>query len=72
MEKYRNIFGQLEYRRGAFFVTKKRDISAQYAVLKWDAWTVTDALIFPVWDKPVFDSFIQAVRFLKENINDLF
>ena len=74
--KYRNVFGDLEYELGDFFVLNRKGGTGKYAVLKRGFWTVTD----PMWcpggvafgDRPpLFDSFIQAVRWLKENVNDL-
>jgi hypothetical protein len=70
--KHHDIFGRLEYRRGPFYVTKKRDIRAKYTVLKKGAWTTSDAILIPSWDSPVFDSFIQAARFLAAHEKDLF
>lgn len=64
--KHRNIFGRLEYKKGAFFVEKKPDINAKYKILRFDdnAVMVTDAVMMPFLDLPVFDSFIQAARYL--------
>lgn len=64
--KNRNIFGRLEYKKGAFFVEKKKDINAKYKILRYDsnAVMVTDAVMMPFLDLPEFDSFIQAARYL--------
>ena len=71
--KNRNIFGRLEYKKGAFFVEKKPDVNAKYKILRYDsnAVMVTDAVMMPLFDVPVFDSFVRAVRFLRDNYADL-
>ena len=73
--KYRNVFGELEYTLGDFFVLHRTGSTGKYVILKREPWYVTDAWIVYfdiIADKtPEFDSFIQAVRYLKENINDL-
>ena len=71
--KNRNIFGRLEYKKGAFFVEKKPDINAKYKILRYDsnAVMVTDAVMMPLFDVPVFDSFVRAARFLRDNYADL-
>lgn len=71
--KHRNIFGRLEYKKGAFFVEKKPDVNAKYKILRYDsnAVMVTDAIMMPFWDLPEFDSFMQAARFLRDNFSDL-
>ena len=81
--KYRNVFGDLEYELGDFFVLNRKDGTGKYAVSKRESscigrsfWIVDD----PMWcpggvafgDRPPrFDSFIQAVSWLKANVNDL-
>ena len=73
--KYRNVFGELEYELGDFFVLHRTGSTGKYVILKREPWKVTDAWISSdgiLFDRtPLFDSFIQAVRFLKENIKDL-
>lgn len=69
--KHRNIFGRLEYKKGAFFVEKKPDVNARYYILKNETWYKRRAAMFPLFDVPVFDSFIQAARFLRDNFSDL-
>lgn len=73
--KYRNVFGELEYTLGDFFVLHRTGNTGKYAILKREPWKVTDAWLSIdgiLFDRtPRFDSFIQAVRYLKENINDL-
>ena len=71
--KNRNIFGRLEYKKGAFFVEKKPDVNAKYKILRYDsnAVMVTDAVMMPLFDVPVFDSFVRAARFLLDNYADL-
>ena len=69
--KNRNIFGRLEYKKGAFFVEKKTDVNARYYILKNETWYKTRAAMYPLFDVPVFDSFIQAARFLHNNFADL-
>lgn len=75
MMRYRDAFGELQYELGDFFVPHRKGGTGKYVILKREAWYVTDAWIITegvLFDKvPVFDSFIQAVRFLKENIKDL-
>ena len=78
MSKYRNIFGELEYSVKAdngdtFRVTRVK--CGKYTVTRYNpaACVVYRAARMPLWDiVPIFDSWIQAVKFLKENINDLF
>ncbi len=69
--KNRNIFGRLEYKKGAFFVEKKPDVNAKYCILKNEPWYVTSAALYPFFDVPVFDSFVRAARFLRDNYKDL-
>lgn len=73
--KYKNVFGELEFKLGAFFVPHRTGGTGKYAILKRMPWYVMDAYIVygnNFWEKvPVFDSWIQAVRFLKENYKDL-
>lgn len=69
--EYRNIFGRLEYKKGAFSVEKKTDVNAKYYITKTEAWYKTSAAMFPFFDVPVFDSFIKAARFLHDNYEDL-
>lgn len=73
MEKYRDVFGNLEYELGDFFVPHRTGNTGQYRILKHEPWYVTDARYnYNLWDTvPPFDSFIQAVRYLKENIGNL-
>ena len=73
--KHRNIFGELEFELKDYFVPH-RAVNGKYSILKRKPYYVTDAYVLYddifLWDKaPVFDSWIQAVRFLKENINNL-
>ncbi len=73
--KYRNVFGEIEYTLGNFFVPHRVGCDGRYAILKREAWSVTDA--YQIFDNIImeqmmpFDSFIQAVRFLKENVENL-
>lgn len=71
--KYKNVFGELEYKLGDFFVPHRTGCTGQYRILKHMPWYVTDAVFANnIWDAvPPFDSWIQAVRFLKENYKDL-
>ena len=73
MEKYRNVFGELEYELGDFFVPHRTGNTGQYRILKHEPWYVTDARYADAfWDTvPPFDSWIQAVRYLKENVGKL-
>ena len=73
--KYKNVFGELEFNLDNFFVPH-RAVNGKYSILKHEPWYVTDAYI--MWEHtefiertPLFDSWIQAVKFLKENIKDL-
>ena len=69
----RNVFGELEFELGSFFVPHRTGCPGKYCILKHDAWAVTDAVFADnIWERtPLFDSWIQAVRFLKENHKDL-
>lgn len=73
--KYHNVFGELEYELGKFFVPHRTGCTGQYSILKREPWYVTDAyiLIDGVLCEQVmpFDSWIQAVRYLKRNFSDL-
>ena len=73
MKVYKNIFGELEYELGKFFVPHRTGCTGQYKILKREPWYVTDAVFNnDIWDAvPPFDSWIQAVRFLKEHIDEL-
>lgn len=66
---YRNVFGDLEFELGNFFVPH-RAVNGKYSILKHEPWYVTDARLADLpFDNevPPFDSWIQAVRFLKNN-----
>ena len=75
--KYKDAFGQMEYTLGDFFVMHRTGSTGKYSILKREPWKVTDPMWIedddlPFWDKPpLFDSFIQAVRWLKEHISEL-
>lgn len=75
MKTYKNIFGELEFELGAFFVPHRTGMTGKYRILKHEAWYVTDACIMigdNFWETiPPFDSWIQAVKFLKENYKEL-
>lgn len=65
-----------EYTLGHFFVDRRADNAGKYRILKRESYYVTDAYIIndssTWWERtPAFDSWIQAVRFLKENKKDL-
>ena len=70
---HRNVFGELEFELGDFFVPHRTGCTGKYAILKHEPWYVTDARWAELpWDElPRFDSWIQAVNFLKKNIKDL-
>lgn len=70
---HRNVFGELEFELGDFFVPHRVGNTGQYRILKHMPWCVTDAVFADMpWDNvPPFDSWIQAVRFLKEHIDEL-
>ena len=74
MSRWRNVFGDLEFELGAFFVPH-RAVNGKYSILKHEPWYVTNASIIygeGFWETvQPFDSWIQAVRFLKENYNNL-
>lgn len=73
--KYHNILGELEFELEKFFVPHRVGCDGRYAILKHELWYVTDAYISidGGWCEQVmpFDSWIQAVRFLKNHINEL-
>lgn len=74
--KYRNVFGELEYNIDNFFIPHRTTWNNEFRILKREPWYVTDAyMIYDneiIWEKaPTFDSWIKAVRFLKEHINEL-
>ena len=73
--KYRDVFGELEFSIGEFFVPHRTGGTGKYTILKREPWRVTAPVIMGehnLWDDvPVFDSFIQAVRFLKEHYTEL-
>lgn len=73
MMNHKNVFGELEFELGNFFVPHRTGGTGKYAILKHEPWYVTDAVFADnIWEKvPLFDSWIQAVRFLKENYKDL-
>lgn len=67
----RDFSGRLVYGNSDFslFVTNKEDCSGGYTVNRYDynACMVSAAVLYPLWDMPVFDSFIKACRFLKKH-----
>lgn len=69
--KHRNVFGELEFEIGDFFVPHRTGSTGKYAILKHMPYYVTDAVWADLpWDEvPKFDSWIQAVRFLKKNVD---
>ncbi len=69
---YRDCFGRLVYKIGEFEVTRHRS-NRPYTITRFDANAImrTDAVLMPLWDTPKFDSFIQAARFLKDNLEQL-
>ncbi len=71
----RNMFGELEFELGDYFIPHRTGCTGQYKILKHEPWRVTTAMIvydgILVEETPNFDSWIQAIRFLKENIEDL-
>ena len=72
--KCKNVFGELEFELGNFFVPHRTGGTGKYCILKHESWYVTDARFadMPFYNEvPPFDSWIQAVRFLKENYKDL-
>lgn len=68
---FRNIFGDLGYKIGKFYVIKKADVNAKYYISKHELYCCTTAVMYPFWDVPVFDSFMQAACFLRDNFSDL-
>lgn len=75
MNRYKDVFGELQFELGNYFVPHRTGCTGQYAILKREPWYVTDAYIvyegILIERCPRFDSWIQAIRFLKENIEDL-
>lgn len=78
MKNYKNVCGELEFELGAFFVPHRTECTGKYTILKHEPWYVTDAYIVNEkhgafwWERaPLFDSWIQAVKWLKENYKDL-
>ena len=75
LKEYKDVFGELQFELGNYFVPHRTGCTGQYAILKREAWYVTDAYIvyegILIERCPRFDSWIQAIRFLKENIEDL-
>lgn len=71
--KYKNVFGELEYTLGNFFIPHRTGCTGQYRILKHDPWYVTDARYADnIWETvQPFDSWIQAVRYLKEHVEEL-
>lgn len=75
----RNVFGEIEYTMGPFFVPHRKGCTGQYAILKREAWSVVDpiwliedSIVSPVWfNPPTFDSYIRAVAWMKEHIEEL-
>lgn len=76
----RDCFGRLSYtavnsNKSVFSVTKKRN--GPYEIIKHEPWYNTNSNIFleremAFWEEcPKFSSFIQAVKYLKENLEDL-
>lgn len=69
MNKYRDQFGNKTYELGHFFVAKHDN--GKWYILKREGWYVTRAYLFTspfVFLEPdPFDSYIQAVRWLKRN-----
>lgn len=79
MEKYRDVFGNLFYQivraDGKIFqVTNRKDGNGKYKIIKnnENACMYSDAVLADstfIWqDIQPFDSFIQAVRYLKQNV----
>lgn len=74
MKNYKNVFGELEFELGNFFVPHRTGKTGKYSILKHEPWYVTNACIVcgSFWETvQPFDSWIQAVRFLKKNYKDL-
>lgn len=73
--KYKDVFGELEFSMGNYFVPHKVGGTGKYVILKREPWYVTDAyvVICDTWVEhaPLFDSWIQAIRYLKENFEKL-
>lgn len=78
--KYRNIFGRIEYgitkKDGKYIFVECRPGCTEYKIKSSGAWTCSNAyeILGRGWwfDSPVFDSFIKAVKYLKENIDNLY
>lgn len=62
-----------EFKLDNFFVPNYTNQDGKYHILKRESYYVTDTYISKNWWQrtPAFDSWIQAVRFLKENKKDL-
>lgn len=73
MEKYRNVLGQLCFTLKKFEVVRKPDYHGKYHIIENQPFYRTEAMINDgLWSyAPTFDSFIQAVKWLKENVNNL-
>lgn len=68
----KNVFGDYEYCLENFFIPHRKGGTGKYAILKREPWCVTDPVLMPFWDKPpLFDSYIHAVVWLKENVDNL-
>ena len=74
----RDTFGSLSYtatntNKHVFSITKHYGVP--YTIRSHQPWYTTDAVLSdPVFlwnDLPKFDSFVQAVRYLKENLEQL-
>ena len=67
----RGFSGRLVYGNSdcSLFVTNEKGCSGGYIVNRYDdnACAVFPAVLYPLWDMPVFDSFIKACRFLKKH-----
>lgn len=68
---FRNIFGNLEYRIGDFFVENHKDRKCPFIIHKEEAWYITDAIMKDFLGIGQFDSFIQAAIWLKNNHAEL-
>ena len=69
----RNVFGDLEFEIGNFFVPHRPGATGKYHILKHERWYVTNASFAEIpWDDvPPFDSFIQACIWLKAHYTEL-
>lgn len=64
----KDAFGRIEYRVGSFFIPYERGDDGNYHILQRRPFMVTDVYIYPFGDKtPSFESFAQAVNYLKAN-----